>query len=128
MYFLMAASTEPSSKVGAYQFIGNVAWSKLNSRTLSPADTVELADRGIAALQKASELQPESPRPIGLMASIFNFRGAASGASWAGALDRATAQDLQRASRVLSEKAKKAAEGGAAAPTTPSPPPVKTGG
>lgn len=121
------ASTDTSAKVGAYQFIGNVAWSKLNSRTLSPADTVELADRGIAALQKASELQPESPRPIGLMASIFNFRGAASGASWAGALDRATAQDLQRASRVLNDKAKKAAEGGSS-PTTPSPPPVKTGG
>ena len=45
----------------AYQFIGNVAWSKLNSKTLTAAESVELADRGIGALQKAAELQPEEP-------------------------------------------------------------------
>jgi tetratricopeptide (TPR) repeat protein len=125
-------ATDISAKVAAYQFIGNVAWSKLNSKTLTAQDSVELADRGIGALQKAAALQPESPRPVGLQASIFNFRAIASGASWAGHLDRASAQDLQRASRVLSEKAKKAAEGAGApapaAPPTPSPAPAKTGG
>jgi tetratricopeptide (TPR) repeat protein len=127
-------ANDVSAKVAAYQFIGNVAWSKLNSKTLTAVDTIELADRGIGALQKAAALQPESPRPVGLQASIYNFRALANGASWAAGLDRATAQDLQRASRVLSEKAKKAAEGtpapaapGGAAPT-PSPAPAKTGG
>jgi tetratricopeptide (TPR) repeat protein len=124
-------ATEASAKVAAYQFIGNVAWSKLNSKTLTQAESVELADRGIGALQKAGELQPDNPRPFGLMASIFNFRAQAQGASWASALDRATAQDLQHTSRVLNEKAKKAA--GTAPPTVPggaatNPTPGKTGG
>src|SRR5262249_29136066 len=55
------ASTDVSAKTGAYQFIGNVAWSKLNSKTLIPPEAVELADRGIGALQKAAALQPENP-------------------------------------------------------------------
>ena len=100
-------SKDKGNKVGAYQFIGNVAWSKLNSKSLGPAETVELADLGIGALQKAAELEPKSSKPVGLQASIFNFRSLAHGASWAAAIDRASAQDLQRASRVLMEEAKK---------------------
>jgi tetratricopeptide (TPR) repeat protein len=125
-------STEVSAKVAAYQFIGNVAWSKLNSKTLTPAEAIELADRGIGALQKAAALQPDSPKPVGLTASIYNFRALAQGASWAGSLDRATAQDLQHASRVLMDKAKKA-QGLPASPAAPSGTtatsnPAKTGG
>ncbi len=119
------ASTDVTAKVAAYQFIGNVAWSKLNSKTLTGPDSVELADRGIGALQKAAALQPDSPRPVGLQASIFNFRALAQGASWAASLDRASAADLQHATRVLNDKAKKAAGG----PTTPTPtPPAPAGG
>ncbi len=123
-----AVATEPSAKVAAYQFIGNVAWSKLNSKTLTRPESVELADRGIGALQKASELQPDNPKPFGLMASIFNFRGQAQGASWAGALDRASAQDLQHASRVLRDKAKAAGTATPAGAATNTPNPAKTGG
>jgi tetratricopeptide (TPR) repeat protein len=122
-------SKDPTAKAAAYQFIGNVAWSKLNSKTLTAAESVELADRGIGALQKEAELMPNSPKPVGLEASIFNFRALAMGASWAAALDRATAQDRQRASRVLTDEAKKAqgsdasapAPAGSAATPTPSP-------
>jgi tetratricopeptide (TPR) repeat protein len=127
-----AISTDTGSKVSAYQFIGNVAWSKLNSRTLTREESVELADRGIGALQHAAELQPDNPKPVGLMASIFNFRGQAQGPAWAALADRASAQDLQHASRVLNEKAKKAA--GQSTTPTPAPtganPPAgtKTGG
>jgi len=125
-------STDTSSKVAAYQFIGNVAWSKLNSRTLTREESVELADRGIGALQHAAELQPDNPKPVGLMASIFNFRGQAQGPAWAALADRASAQDLQHASRVLNEKAKKAAGQATPAPvpTGANPPPAgtKTGG
>lgn len=131
-------SKDESAKVAAYGFIGNVAWSKLNSKTLTTAESVELADRGIGALQKAAELQPKNSRLFGLMGSIFNFRSLAQGSSWAAGLDRATAQDLQIVSGVLSKEAKKAqglpetpaapaapAEGGATdQPTTP----AQTGG
>ena len=119
---LAGVATEASAKVAAYQFIGNVAWSKLNSKTLTREESVELADRGIGALQHASELQPENPKPYGLMASINNFRGQAQGSSWASAIDRATAQDLQHTSHVLNVKAK------AAAGATPSPTPVPAAG
>lgn len=116
------ASEDPAAKVAAYQFIGNVAWSKLNSKSLNAAEVFELADKGIGALQKAAELAPKNPKLFGLQASIYNFRALAHGASWAAALDRASAQDLQRASRVLAEEAKKAQGGAAPAlPTTPGP-------
>jgi tetratricopeptide (TPR) repeat protein len=125
-------ATDPSNKIAAFQFIGNVAWSKLNSKSLTSAESIELADRGIGALQKAAELAPKNPKLYGLQASIYNFRALAHGASWASAIDRASAQDLQRLSRVLAEEAKKAAGGGASAPpTTPTPPtpsPSATGG
>lgn len=97
-------ATEPGAKVAAYQFIGNVAWAKLNSKTLSREQSVELADRGIAALQKAAELQPENPKLYGLMGSISHFRALQHGASWAAAIDRASAADLQQTSHVLRQK------------------------
>jgi tetratricopeptide (TPR) repeat protein len=100
-------SKDMGNKVGAYQFIGNVAWSKLNSRSLGPEETIELADLGIGALQKAAELEPKNPKLFSLQGSIFNFRSNAHGASWAAAIDRASAQDLFGVSRVLREEAKK---------------------
>lgn len=112
-------TTDPAAKVAAYQFIGNVAWSKLNSKSLTTEETIELADRGIGALQKAAAIQPKNPKLVGLQASLYNFRGLAHGASWASAIDRASAQDLQRYSRVLAEEAKKAQGGAAPAPPTP---------
>ncbi|MDQ3365872.1 MAG: hypothetical protein M3680_10635 [Myxococcota bacterium] len=115
-------ATDPGNKVGAYQFIGNVAWSKLNSKSLSPAETVELADLGLGALQKAAALAPKNPKLFGLQASILNFRSLAHGASWAAAIDRASAQDLQKASRVLSDEAKQLQ-----GETAPTPPPTGTG-
>jgi tetratricopeptide (TPR) repeat protein len=114
-----AISSDPAAKVNAYSFIGNVAWAKLNSRTLTRDDSVEIADRGIGALQHVVELQPDNPKPLGLMASISNFRGQAQGPSWASATDRAVAQDLQAQSRVLREKAKAAAGQAPAAPGAP---------
>jgi len=127
-------TSDPTSKVAAFQFIGNVAWAKLNSRTLVGREAVELADRGIGALQRGAEIQPKNPRLVGLQASIFNFRSTAHGASWAAAIDRATAQDLLKLSAVLSAEAKKAqgqatgapaapatAPGAAGAPPTPAP-------
>jgi hypothetical protein len=117
-------ATDSFAKVTAYQAIGNVAWSKLNSKLLATADNLELADRGIGALQKAIEIQPKNVKLFQLQASLFGFRGLVQGASWAAALDRATLQDLQGYSRVLREEAKKAQEQGAGTPTTPNPAPV----
>jgi len=117
---------EPSSKVQTYVYIGNVAWSKLNSKQLVGTEAIEIADRGIGALQKAVALDPKSPRLASLQGSIFNFRSTAHGASFASAVDRASAQDLAKLTRVLVEEAKKTqgqATGAApAAPGAPSAP------
>jgi tetratricopeptide (TPR) repeat protein len=108
--------TEPSSKVAQYIYIGNVAWSKLNSKSLVGTEAIEIADRGIGALQKATALDTKNPRLASLQASIYNFRSTAHGASFASAIDRATAQDLAKLTRVLVEEAKKAQGQGGAAP------------
>jgi tetratricopeptide (TPR) repeat protein len=117
---LADVTNDASSKVAAYQFIGNVAWSRLNQRTLPGPDAVELADRGLGALQHAADIQPKNPRLTGLQASIFNFRSTTHGASWAAAIDRASAQDLLKLTRVLADEAKKA-QGLATPPTPPTP-------
>jgi tetratricopeptide (TPR) repeat protein len=116
--------TDPSSKVAQYVFIGNVAWAKLNSKSLIGTEAIEVADRGIGALQKAVVLDPRSPKLASLQASIFNFRSTAHGASFASAIDRATAQDLAKLTRVLVEEAKKAqgqATGSGGAAPAPAP-------
>jgi tetratricopeptide (TPR) repeat protein len=125
------ATNDTAAKVNALQFIGNVGWAKLNSKTLSQAESIELADRAIGALQKAAALSPQNPKYVGLQASIFNFRAMTQSASWAAAVDRATAQDLQHRSRVLSDEAKKAqglapTSTGSGGSTAEAPP--KTGG
>jgi tetratricopeptide (TPR) repeat protein len=115
-------TNDQSSKVVTYQYIGNVAWQKLNSRLLVGADAIELADRGIGALQRGAEVQPKNARLVGLQASIYNFRSTAHGASWAAAIDRAAAQELLKLSRVLADEAKKAQGQPTGAPETPANP------
>jgi tetratricopeptide (TPR) repeat protein len=122
------AAKDSGNKVGAYQFIGNVAWSKLNSKTLNPDETIELADRGLGALQKAAELEPKNSKLFSLQASIYNFRANAHGSSWASAIDRASAQDLLGLTRVLRDEAKKL-QGEAPPANTPKPTaPAQAGG
>jgi tetratricopeptide (TPR) repeat protein len=111
-------TNDPSSKVQTYQYIGNVAWSKLNSRTLIGTEAIELADRGIGALQRAAEIDPKSARPVGIEASLFNFRSTAHGASFAAAIDRTSQKDLSERAHVLVEEAKKA-QGQPTSPPTP---------
>ncbi len=113
-------STDTTQKVTAYSFIGNVAWSKLNSKTLGPDQAVELADLGIGALQNAAALAPKNVSFLRLQSALFNFRSLVHGASWAAAIDRANAQDLKGLVDVVSGKAKP--PGTPASPTGPEKP------
>lgn len=98
------ASPDTLNKIQSYGFIGNVAWSKLNSKTLPPDEALDLADLGISALQKAAVLAPKNPRFLSLQASLLNFRGLTHGVSWAAAIDRASGQDLKALMDVVSGK------------------------
>jgi hypothetical protein len=115
--------TDEIQRVGALQNIGNVAWGKLNSKTLTIDESVELADKGIGALQKAAEIQPKNGKLYSLMASIANFRSLTHGASFAAAIDRANAQDILKYARVLLDEAKKQQSGPTPTPT-PAPAPA----
>jgi hypothetical protein len=121
--------SDPVHKVGALQSIGNITWAKLNSKTLSMEDSWELADRGLSALQKATEIQPRNGKLWSLEASILNFRSLTHGASFAAAIDRSNGQDLLKYARVLLEEAKKQptpTPTPAPAPAAPAPSPTPT--
>jgi tetratricopeptide (TPR) repeat protein len=111
------ASPDADGKVNAYTQIGNVAWHKLASKTLPAVQAMELSDLALAALTKITVIQPDNPSPYGMMISMFNFRSLLDGASFGSAIDRATIQDLQRQSRVLKDKAKKAQDAGSSRST-----------
>lgn len=108
---------ELQNKIGAYSSVGNVAWAKLRSKTLNTDESIEVADLGIGAFQKARELAPKNLQFLRIQASLFDFRALLQGVSWAAAIDRASAQDLRS---LLSVQAPQAP-----APTTPEAPPKK---
>lgn len=118
-------SKKQDDKVAAWASIGNIAWSKLNSKLLSPDDALEISDKGIGALQKAFELD-KSVKLLRQTASLLHFRSVTHGASYAGAVDRATAQDLLRVARVMDEEAKKL-QGTPAPAGAPAPAPAPSG-
>jgi tetratricopeptide (TPR) repeat protein len=122
-WYLVTADKVPevSNKLVAFSSVGNVAWAKLNSRTLNPDESVELADLGIGALQKAAELAPKNLQFLRLQMSLFGFRSLSHGSSFAAAIDRASGQDLKGLVDVLSGKAP-------AEPPKPPTPPTKPGG
>ncbi|HWU88811.1 MAG TPA: hypothetical protein VN253_16205 [Kofleriaceae bacterium] len=118
------AEPDPAQKVAALQSIGNVAWSKLNSKTLTIDDSVELADFGLGALEEATRSQPKLGKLYALQASILNFRSLTHGASFAAAIDRSNAQDLLKLARVLIDEAKKQ-QGQTPTPAPPAPAPTE---
>jgi hypothetical protein len=122
------ASKDADQKVAALNNIGNVAWSRLNSKSLDYNDSIEIADFGIGALQQAAEIQPKLSKLYSLQAVIFNFRATTQGTSFAASIDRANQQDLLRLTRVLIEEAKKQrGEASPATAPTPTTPPASPG-
>ncbi len=121
---LAEVEKDPDQKVAALSSIGNVAWAKLNSKSLDINDSIELADHGIGALQEAAEIRPKLSKLYSLQSVIFQFRSTTHGASFAAAIDRASQEDLKRLTRVLIEEAKKQQAGQTAAP--PAAPPAPT--
>jgi tetratricopeptide (TPR) repeat protein len=125
----------PSDRASAYLLIGRLCFSKLfnGKDTTQGAERIEIADIGIAALQKAAEALEvkktlEAIRSAGTdpgrKAIDFDVRGAeimsiigglnqqraiAQGASWAFYIDNATWQDQLRAVSVLNTEAQKLA-------------------
>jgi len=135
-WYLQEADVSPDApgKVSAYLNIAKLGWNKLSNREKTVGvERVRIADISISALQKAEALSPDNIEVEGYMASIYEFRSVAHGASWAGAIDRSATQAYRARWRVLKEAADKAAKQNAAqgaAPATapaPAPAPAKPG-
>lgn len=71
------ASTTPPDP-DAYQAIGALIWEHLHGHPGPPGDQrLALADRGIAALTRASELRPEAAEPLTFLSLLYRERAAA---------------------------------------------------
>jgi len=122
-WYISEAEAEPKKEdqVLAYLSVGRLAFLKLGDTTKTLGeDRIHIADLGIAALQKAADLDPKSIEAENMQGALYNFRALAHGAYWGGAIDRSLALHHQSRGRVLREEAKKAQQA-APAPTTPAP-------
>ena len=106
--------SDSAGKVRGYIDIAQLQWSRLTKPELVDEERVQVADSGIAALQKAWELNSDNPQVQSLMGSLYQFRALAHGASWARTVDAAAqryhqikAVKMARESEPASDKDKK---------------------
>jgi tetratricopeptide (TPR) repeat protein len=120
--------TDPGAKVKGLLDIAQMQWSRLQKPELVDAERVAVVDVGLAALQEAEKLEPKNSVVQSLIASLYQHRALAHGASWAKAVEVAS----QKYHQIKFSEIQKAASGGAAAggdkkapPTSPTPPAPK---
>ena len=113
--------TDPGAKVKALTDIAQMQWSRLQKPELVDAERVAVVDVGLAALQKAEQLDPKNAVVHSLIASLYQHRALAHGATWAKAIEIAS----QRFQQVRFSEIQKAANAAGATPggdTKKSPP------
>jgi tetratricopeptide (TPR) repeat protein len=82
--------TDPGAKAKAYKDIGQLQWHQLMKPDAVDEKRLYLADVGIAALQKAAALEPGDADVQTLLASLYEHRSHAHGASWARIVEAAS--------------------------------------
>lgn len=102
--------TDPGAKVKALTDIAQLEWSRLQKPELVDAERVAVVDVGLAALQQAEKLEPKNAVVHSLIASLYQHRALAHGASWAKAIEVAS----QRYHQIRFSEIQKAASGAAA--------------
>jgi tetratricopeptide (TPR) repeat protein len=116
----VAVAETPEAKASAFGQIGTLCFLRLLSGkdTIQGSERVALADTGIAAIQKATELQPKNMQYVSTLASLNQQRAFASGSRIGFHIDLAAHQNYMRVFNVLKEEAKKQAEQNPPAPGT----------
>ncbi len=104
--------TDPGAKVKALTDIAQMQWSRLQKPDLVDAERVAVVDVGLAALQKAEQLDPKNGVVHSLIASLYQHRALAHGASWAKVVEVAS----QRYHQVRFSEIQKALGGGTKPP------------
>ena len=104
--------TDNGAKVKALTDIAQMEWSRLQKPELVDAERIAVVDVGLAALQKAEQLDPKNAVVHSLIASLYQHRALAHGATWAKVIEAAS----QRYHQVRFSEIQKAAGGGKSAP------------
>ena len=112
--------TDPGAKVKALTDIAQLEWSRLQKPELVDAERVAVVDVGLAALQQAEKLEPKNAVVHSLIASLYQHRALAHGASWAKAIEVAS----QRYHQIRFSEIQKAGGGAAPSATKSSTPPA----
>jgi tetratricopeptide (TPR) repeat protein len=105
--------TDSGAKVKGLTDIAQMQWSRLQKPEVVDVERVAIVDVGLAALQQAEKLDPKNAVVHSLIASLYQHRALAHGASWAKAVEVAS----QRYHQVRFSEIQKAA--GAAASLAP---------
>jgi len=100
--------TDPGAKVKALTDIAQMQWSRLQKPELVDVERVAVVDVGLAALQKAEQLDPKNAVVHSLIASLYQHRALAHGATWAKVIEAAS----QRYHQVRFSEIQKASGGG----------------
>jgi tetratricopeptide (TPR) repeat protein len=83
--------TSPEGKADSFMNVGKLAANKLlNREQVFWSERLEIADIGIAALQKAVDLMPKNPDAHMLLGGLYALRSEAHQASWAQMIDKSS--------------------------------------
>lgn len=126
MYKMIDAEPTKAGKVAGYASLAGIQISRLSSASEVDSKRLAIADKGIAALLTAAEMDPDNKELRGYLSMTYKLRGLAHGAMWARAVD-GTSQGFYREeySKILKRiRAREAAQAGTTPPETK--PAVKT--
>jgi tetratricopeptide (TPR) repeat protein len=113
-YKRLELETDTGGKVKALLDIAQMQWSRLQKAEMVDVERIAVVDVGLAALQKAEQLDPKNAQVQSLIGSLYQHRALAHNASWAKAVESAS----QRYHQVKFTEIRKA-ESAAPAPGAP---------
>lgn len=119
--------SDPRAKAGGYKDIGKLIASRLphaKAHEIIGHERLKLVDTGIAALQKAAELDPEDPDVQTSLGFLYGQRALAHGATWAQMIEVASARHHYKKWSALTKKAREAEEQQAPSQDNPAPTPT----
>ena len=102
------AAKDNKEKFKVYRDIAQLQYSRLTKASLLDDERLEVADSGIAALQKAISFNPEANDVYGLMATLYQFRALSHFSTWGQTIDTASQSFYQKKHRQLQLASKEA--------------------
>ena len=95
----LESAKDNKEKFKVYRDIAQLQYSRLTKASLVDDERLEVADSGIAALQKAISFNPEANDVYGLMATLYQFRALSHFSTWGQTIDAASQSFYQKKHR-----------------------------